>query len=153
MKKSYLTNDNVKYNDFTNQNQSIFENANNKIQLNKIYKIVQDFIKQVNQNKKLCELAKKPDCLNNANNFIDLKLNYFETVLKLWILQKYIDTLDAQKILKISKLISNYRSFFEEISRWNRLSSKEVKQIFLKISIFEADLNFIIFWDKSKFQI
>lgn len=153
MEKSYLANDNVKYNDFTNQNQSIFENANNKIQLNKIYKIVQDFIKQVNQNKKLCELAKKPDCLNNANNFIDLKLNYFETVLKLWILQKYIDTLDAQKILKISKLISNYRSFFEEISRWNRLSSKEVKQIFLKISIFEADLNFIIFWDKSKFQI
>ena len=153
MEKSYLSNDNVKYNDFTNQNQSIVENANNKIQLNKIYKIVQDFIKQVNQNKKLCELAKKPDCLNNANNFIDLKLNYFETVLKLWILQKYIDTLDAQKILKISKLISNYRSFFEEISRWNRLSSKEVKQIFLKISIFEADLNFIIFWDKSKFQI
>lgn len=153
MEKSYLANDNVKYNDFTNQNQSIAENANNKIQLNKIYKIVQDFIKQVNQNKKLCELAKKPDCLNNANNFIDLKLNYFETVLKLWILQKYIDTLDAQKILKISKLISNYRSFFEEISRWNRLSSKEVKQIFLKISIFEADLNFIIFWDKSKFQI
>lgn len=153
MEKSYLPNDNVKYNDFTNQNQSIAENANNKIQLNKIYKIVQDFIKQVNQNKKLCELAKKPDCLNNANNFIDLKLNYFETVLKLWILQKYIDTLDAQKILKISKLISNYRSFFEEISRWNRLSSKEVKQIFLKISIFEADLNFIIFWDKSKFQI
>lgn len=153
MEKSYLANDNVKYNDFTNQNQSIVENVNNKTQLNKIYKIVQDFIKQVNQNKKLCELAKKPDCLNNANNFIDLKLNYFETVLKLWILQKYIDTLDAQKILKISKLISNYRSFFEEISRWNRLSSKEVKQIFLKISIFEADLNFIIFWDKSKFQI
>ena len=153
MEKSYLANDNVKYNDFTNQNQSIAENANNKIQLNKIYKIVQDFIKQVNQNKKLCELAKKPDCLNNANNFIDLKLNYFETVLKLWILQKYIDTLDVQKILKINKLIWNYKNFFEEISRWNRLSSKEVKQIFLKISIFEADLNFIIFWDKSKFQI
>ena len=55
MEKSYLANDNVKYNDFTNQNQSIAENANNKIQLNKIYKIVQDFIKQVNQNKKLCE--------------------------------------------------------------------------------------------------
>lgn len=153
MEKSYLANDNVKYNDFTNQNQSIAENANNKIQLNKIYKIVQDFIKQVNQNKKLCELAKKPDCLNNANNFIDLKLNYFETVLKLWILQKYIDKLDVQKILKINKLIWNYKNFFEEISRWNRLSSKEVKQIFLKISMFEADLNLIIFWDKSKFQI
>ena len=153
MEKSYLANDNVKYNDFTNQNQSIVENVNNKTQLNKIYKIVQDFIKQVNQNKKLCELAKKTDCLNNAYNFIDLKLNYFETVLKLWILQKYIDKLDVQKILKINKLIWNYKNIFEEISRWNRLSSKEVKQIFLKISMFEADLNLIIFWDKSKFQI